>query len=46
MLSESDLISKFAPRYNNTQLTNYIRGVYAHRLLESQTAIKAVTQRN
>lgn len=40
MLSESDLISKFAPRYSNTQLTNYIRGVYAHWFLESQTAKK------
>ncbi len=33
MLSDSDLISKFAPRYSNTQLTNYIREVYAYRLL-------------
>jgi hypothetical protein len=28
MLSELNLISKFAPRKSNTQLTNYIRGNY------------------
>ena len=36
MLSESDLISKFAPRYSNTQLTNYIRGIYAHTALNTK----------
>ncbi|MEY2630602.1 MAG: hypothetical protein RLZZ469_1499 [Bacteroidota bacterium] len=46
MLSESDLISKFAPRYSNTQLTNYIRGVYAYRLLEHQKPKKATTSWN
>jgi|JI7StandDraft_1071085.scaffolds.fasta_scaffold100556_2 hypothetical protein len=28
MLSELNLIPKFAPRKSNTQLTNYIRGDY------------------
>ena len=44
MFSELNLISKFAPRYSNTQLTNYIRGVYAYRLLGSQTAKKSSNQ--
>jgi hypothetical protein len=46
MLSDSDLISKFAPRYSNTQLTNYIRGVYINKLLVYHKAYKVATNRN
>jgi hypothetical protein len=46
MLSESDLISKFAPRYSNTQLTNYIRDVYIKRLLVHHEAYNVATNRN
>ncbi|ESU29006.1 hypothetical protein FLJC2902T_10400 [Flavobacterium limnosediminis JC2902] len=36
LLSELNLISKFAPRYSNTTLTNYTRGVYMHQALENR----------